>query len=213
VARDQERLNTLTQELNQADVLVAKAIVHDVTELDAIPVVLQEATQWLGGLDLLVYSAGVLFKASGENDTRQDEQMIRVNLVGAIGWLNCAAAELRNRGAGTIVGLGSVAGERGRAASPGYCASKAGLHAYMEGLRGQLHESGVQVIVIKPGPVDTPMIQGIDSPMPVDVGRAAKDINHAIRAGVPELYVPRRWRPIMAVVRAVPPSLFKRFKS
>jgi short-subunit dehydrogenase len=210
LARSEERLRALCEELNRDAPAMAKAYKHDVTELPTISEALGEAVGWLGGLDLVVYSAGVLFRAQGTNELRQDEQMVQVNLLGAMAWLNLAGAELRARGRGTLVGIGSVAGERGRAASPGYCASKAGLHAYLEGLRGQLHGAGVQVVVIKPGPVKTPMIEGMDAPMPVDVRRAAADIERAILSGSAEVYVPRRWRPIMAFMRSIPASIFKR---
>jgi len=211
VARNEERLGALCEELNRTGPDRARAYTHDVTEVHGVPEVMNTAVDWLGGLDLVVYSAGVLFKAGGANGLLEDQQMVRVNLMGAMAWLNLAGAELGARGRGTLVGIGSVAGDRGRAASPGYCATKAGLHAYLEGLRGQLHAKGVQVVVIKPGPVKTPMIEGMKAPMAVDVRRAAADIERAIVSGSPEVYVPRRWRPIMAVIRSIPASIFKRF--
>lgn len=210
LARNEGRLEALCAELNRDGLERAQAFKHDVTDLGSIPLVMEQAIAWLGDLDLVVYSAGVLFKASGSNLVAQDAQMVQVNLLGAMAWLSRAGDELGARGRGTLVGIGSVAGERGRSASPGYCATKAGLHAYLEGLRGQLHPRGVQVIVIKPGPVKTPMIEGMDAPMIVGVERAAADIHRAIRKGNPEVYIPRRWRPIMAIIRGIPASLFKR---
>jgi decaprenylphospho-beta-D-erythro-pentofuranosid-2-ulose 2-reductase len=210
LARNEARLQALCAELNRDGSERVKAFPHDVTDLESIPAALNEAVAWLGALDLVVYSAGVLFKATESSQVEQDAQMVRVNLLGAMAWLSLAGDELGARGGGALVGIGSVAGERGRSASPGYCATKAGLHAYLEGLRGQLHTRGVQVTVIKPGPVKTPMIEGMSAPMVVGVERAAADIHRAIRRGYPEVYIPRRWRPIMAIIRSIPASLFKR---
>lgn len=212
LARNEQRLEELTTALNTQAEPSSVAVTHDVTQLDTMPAAMETALSFLGGLDLVVYSAGVMFKPPERVDTEREEQMLRVNLLGAIGWLNLASSKLQELGGGTLVGIGSVAGDRGRSASPGYCASKAGLHAYLEGLRGQLHGTGVEVIVIKPGPVSTPMTEGIDAPMKIDVGRAAADIASAIRRGDPVVYIPRRWRAIMTAVQMIPPSLFKRLK-
>ena len=212
LGRNEERLGALVTELNAGQKGRAYAVAHDVTAAGTASAAFDEAVRFLGGLDVLVYSAGVLFKAPQRVTAEQEEVMLRVNLLGAIDWLNLGAAMLQSRGGGTLVGIGSVAGDRGRAASPGYCASKAGLHAYLEGLRGQLHGTGVDVIVIKPGPVDTPMTAGVKAPMKINVSRAARDIARAIRRGDPVVYVPRRWRAIMTAVRWIPPSVFKRFK-
>ena len=167
----------------------------------------------LGGLDTVVYSAGVL-PAVGldEFDTGKDRHMVQVNLVGAMAWLNPAARMLSKQGRGTICGIGSVAGDRGRRPKPGYGATKAALHTYLESLTHRLGPLGVAVVTIKPGPIATPMTADHGEPpfmIPADV--AARRIARAIVRGERVVYVPAVWRPVMAVIRALPWFLFKRF--
>jgi short-subunit dehydrogenase len=78
--------------------------------------------------------------------------MLAVNTVGALAWLNLGAALFDRQGAGHLVGLGSVAGDRGRQSIYVYAAAKAGLNTFLQGLRNRLHASGVPVITIKPSP-------------------------------------------------------------
>ena len=100
----------------------------------------------LGGLDLVVYASGVNFPPGLESyKFNSDQEMLEVNLVGAFAWLNPVAAMFQAAGAGTIVGISSVAGDRGRVGNPAYNASKAGIATYLEALRNRLTASMKQV--------------------------------------------------------------------
>jgi short-subunit dehydrogenase len=105
-----------------------------------------------------------------------------------------------------------VAGDRGRASNYVYGASKAALSAYLDGLRNRLHASGVQVLSIKPGFVDTAMTRGKLKPsrLLATPERVARDIDRALRRRQDVLYTPWFWRPIMAVIRGLPERIFKR---
>ena len=132
------------------------AFEHDVKNTDEIPGLFLEITKWLGGLDLFVYNSGVMPEVeSGEYSFEKDMDMIDVNIIGAVAWLNQAAERFQNTKHGALVGIGSVAGDRGRMLQPVYNASKAFLHSYMESLRNRICRYGVVVSTIKPGPVDT----------------------------------------------------------
>src|SRR5690606_700639 len=87
-----------------------------------------------------------------------DRKMVEVNLLGAIAWLNQAALRFERAGQGQIVGIGSIAGDRGRVGSPVYNTSKAALHTYLESLRNRLTRHGVNVLTVKPGYVDTVLL-------------------------------------------------------
>lgn len=137
--------------------------------------------------------------------------ILQVNLVGAVSVLTHLANALEARGSGFLVGISSVAGDRGRRGNYCYGAAKAGLTAFLSGLRARLGRKGVQVITVKPGFVDTAMTFGrpgmflVASPAMVGEG-----IARAIERGTPVLYVPWFWRWIMLAIRAVPERFFMR---
>lgn len=187
---------------------------HDVREAECVPALFQKIAHDLGGLDLVVYASGVMpLVEPDEYDFSKDAQMIDVNVLGAVVWLNEAAQRFGRAGAGTIVGISSVAGDRGRRGMPVYGASKAFLDTYLEALRNRVARNGVAVVVIKPGPVATPMTQAMDQkklPFLITAEKAAALTLEAAarRRGV--AYVPGLWRPIMFVVRNVPSFVFRK---
>ncbi len=141
------------------------------------------------------------------------ERVFQVNLVSAAIILEQAADYFGRRGGGVIVGLSSVAGDRGRQSNYLYGASKAGLTAFLSGLRNRLSSRGVAVITVKPGFVDTPMIHGRRPPPSLLVAspeRVAADIVRAIERRSDVVYVPWYWRGVMAVIKSLPEWLFKR---
>ena len=190
----------------------ASAVTHDVTDVAAVPALVESLVANLGGLDLLVYAAGIMPRV-GQGPVAFDVQqsIIDVNLLGAIAWVDAVAARFADRGAGTIVAISSVAGDRGRRGNPVYAASKAGLTAYMEAMRNRLGQLGVRVVTIKPGPVATPMSAGLERlPFLISADRAAAAILEAAAHGTSTAYVPAVWRPIMLLLRSIPSMLFRR---
>ncbi len=183
---------------------------HDVHDIDSVPALFAEITQTLGGLDLIVYAPGIMpAVAPDEYDTAKDADIIAVNLTGAIAWLNPAAVRFEKARAGTIVGISSVAGDRGRRGNPVYGATKAALNAYLESLRNRIERAGAFVVTVKPGPVQTPMTAGLKMPGMIPADQAAREILAAATGKVRVAYVPGKWRVIMAVIRAIPAPLFK----
>jgi decaprenylphospho-beta-D-erythro-pentofuranosid-2-ulose 2-reductase len=116
------------------------------------------------------------------------------------------------RGAGTIVGISSVAGDRGRASNYFYGSAKAGLSAFLSGLRNRTARSGVHVITVKPGFVRTRMTEGMKLPerLVAHPDEVAKAVRHAVATGKHVVYVRSVWRFIMLVICAMPEQLFKR---
>jgi decaprenylphospho-beta-D-erythro-pentofuranosid-2-ulose 2-reductase len=207
VARRKSELDRIAGELGDK-VLVYP---HDVRDYDATPALFERIVAELGGCDLIVYNAGVMPRVEeGEYDFAKDREMIEVNLLAGMCWLNLAAALMEVRRAGTICGISSVAGERGRRGNPAYHTSKAGMTTYLEALRNRLSRYGVSVVTVKPGPVDTPMTKGLKLPLMITVDQAADGALSMMRAGTGEGYVPAVWGPIMWVIRNVPSALFRR---
>lgn len=184
--------------------------VHDSTDYDSIPALFQEMTGKLGGLDLIVYSSGVMPAVElDEFNFAKDRQMIEVNDLGAVAWLNEAAARFQGTKHGTIVGIGSVAGERGRSKQPVYNASKAFLHTYLEALRNRLSRLGVKVTTIKPGPVQTDMIAGLGFKNALTPEQAASLIIKKASSGR-ECFLSPVHAIIFAIIRNVPSVVFRR---
>lgn len=192
----------------------AFAYPHDVHDREAVPALFQQIARDLGGADLVIYAAGIMPEGTpGGYDTARDVDILTVNLLGAFAWLNEAAKRYTQTRAGTIIGISSVAGERGRRAMPAYAASKAALTTYLEALRNRLAVRGVRVVTVKPGYVATPMLAGARLPrlFPVITAeRAAELILFAAERGSVTAYVPGLWRPVMALVRALPSPLMRR---
>ena len=114
------------------------------------------------------------------------------------------------RRAGTLAVLSSVAGDRGRKSNYLYGSAKAGLTAFLGGLRNRVDREGVHVLTIKPGPTRTAMTAGMKgSEKFADVNKVAASIVKAIDSRRDVLYVPFQWWPIMTVVRAIPERIFK----
>jgi len=113
--------------------------------------------------------------------------------------------------AGTIVGISSVAGERGRVPTPAYNASKAALTCYLESLRNRLTRRGVHVLTVKAGYVLTNMTEGRKNLyFAIPAERAAADIYRAIRRRKQVIYTASIWWLVMLVVRNIPSKLFRR---
>ena len=212
IARREKLLSSLCNEINQNDRGHARYYIHNVIDYSIVPDLLRRIISDLGGLDLAIYAAGVNFPPlMNEYNTENDHQMIEINLIGAFTWLNPIAALFQSAKSGQIVGLSSVAGERGRVGNPGYNTSKAGLTSYLESLRNRLTRHGVNVITVKAGFVQTDMLKAAQKVMfPIPAEKAADDIWKAIRARKQEIYTPWFWRGIMFVIRNMPSILFRR---
>ena len=211
-ARRIDRLQALCDELQHIHNIRAFAYPHDVVNTAEVPAVLDKASGDLGELNLFIYCAGVLYP----NDPTvyhgaEDIFTLQVNLVGAAAWINPVARQFRQNHAGHIVGIGSIAGDRGRRGMPAYTASKAGLHTYLEGMRNRLWRDGVAVTTIKLGQVDTDMLKSADRRRnPISAEHAAESIWRAIEQRKQTVYVPSRWRWVGLAIRHLPSFIFSR---
>ncbi len=213
LARRTDRLAALCDEINsQAGEVRAIYHQHDVTQVQEIPALLQKIVADLGGLDLFIYNSGITPPIDLERyHFDQDNQTTEVNYIGALAWLNPVATLFHSLQAGQIVGISSVAGDRGRIGNPAYNASKAALTCYLEALRNRLSRRGVNVLTVKPGLVATELNQGKKrSFLTIPAEKAARDIARAIKKKKQVIYTPWFWRLIMLGIQHTPSFIFRR---
>jgi decaprenylphospho-beta-D-erythro-pentofuranosid-2-ulose 2-reductase len=215
LARRTDKLELLCSEINQiAGEPRARAYVHDVAEYEKALPLLRRIVTDLGGLDLVVFVAGVNYPPGGidKYNFENDRRMIEVNLIGAMAWLTPVAEMFQSAKAGQIVGIGSVAGDRGRVGNPGYNTSKAGLATYLEALRNRLTRHGVNVLTVKPGFVQTEMLKAAQGPTPftIPAEKAVEDIWQAMKKRKQLIYTAPIWRWIMLAIQHTPSFIFRR---
>lgn len=210
-SRDLDRL-----ERAAADIRAVRDVPVEVKTFDALDTAGHEA--FYAALetppDIVVVAFGQLGDQKAmERDFAAARRVLDVNLTGAMSILEIVARDMERRGHGSIVALSSPAGERGRKSNYFYGAAKAGLTAYLSGLRHRLAKSGVRVLTVLPGWTRTRMTAAAPTPRALTVApdRVAGDIRRALLAGKSgTLYTPWFWRPILALVKLLPEKLFVR---
>lgn len=214
LARREAELNALCGAINAVSPDVPRAFpyAHDVRETAVIPSLFQQIVQELGGLDLIIYAAGVQPAVDLEEyDFAKDRAMIETNLLGAIAWLNEAAMRFARARRGHIVAISSIAGDRGRVGAPVYNSSKAGLNTYLEALRNRLAKKRVTVTTIKPGFVDTVLLANAPKTFwVISPEEAARQIFEAAQKKRQVAYVPPRWGLVGLIIRHIPSFIFRR---
>ncbi len=151
-------------------------------------------------------------QAESQRDPAAAIRVLRSNFEGPAVVLSLLAERFEARGSGTIVGISSVAGERGRASNYVYGAAKAGFTAWLSGLRNRFGRGPVRVITVLPGFVATSMTEGMDLParLTAQPEEVAEAVYRAIRHRRDVVWVRPVWRVIMAIIRALPEPIFKK---
>ena len=153
-------------------------------------------------------------QSTSETDIAAAIHVMRSNYEGPASILAHLANRFAERGMGTLVGISSVAGDRGRATNYIYGSAKAGFTAYLSGLRNRLAKQGVHVVTVLPGFVDTQMTEGMNLParLTASPDEVAKAVERAVAKRRNLIYVRPVWQIIMAIIRTIPEPLFKRLK-
>ncbi len=212
VARDERKLNAVAEDLRVRGARQIETWVMDATDYDRHQEVIEEAVERLGGLDLVLMAHGTLpdqkaCEASFEMTRREFE----TNALSVISLLTHVANYFEQENQGTVAVISSVAGDRGRQSNYVYGASKGAITLFMQGLRNRLARSGVHVLTIKPGFIDTPMTEAFQKGfLWVKPDKVAHGIYRAIDKRREVVYVPWFWRYIMLAIRAIPERAFKR---
>ena len=149
--------------------------------------------------------------AAGKN-WDESLKMINSNYTGAVSVLNIIAEDFAERNSGTIVGISSVAGERGRQSNYIYGSAKAGFTAYLSGLRNRLYKHKVHVISVLPGFVNTKMTAELKLPplLTANTEQVAAAVEKAIRKKQNVVYVKWFWKWIMLIIKSIPENIFKK---
>jgi short-subunit dehydrogenase len=150
----------------------------------------------------------------GQQTFKEVEQIVATNFLGAASILEIVAADFEERGHGFIIGISSVAGERGRQSNYIYGAAKSGLTVYLSGLRNRLFSKNVRVITVLPGFVHTKMTEDLDLPGPLtaEVKEIADDVYGTYKKGKDIVYCKWFWKWIMYIIKSIPERLFKRLR-
>lgn len=163
--------------------------------------------------DVVVCAVGLLGdQRENEIDPAAAERVMRANYEGPALMLGALAEAFASRGQGVIVGISSVAGERGRASNYVYGSAKAGMTAFLSGLRNRFGKTGVHIVSVLPGFVATRMTEGMALPpaLTAQPDEVAQAIWRAVERRKDVVYVRPLWRWIMAIIRAIPEGLFKK---
>ncbi|QQA44118.1 SDR family NAD(P)-dependent oxidoreductase [Pelagovum pacificum] len=189
----------------------AGAEVHgiDVRNPDTFAPVIAAVNTLDGPVNVAVFVGSMPEQSEIDADPALIDGTIADSLTGPARFLHEIAPLLEERG-GSIAGVGSVAGDRGRVTNYVYGAAKAGFAAYLSGLRNRMARKGVHVMTVKPGPVDTAMTWGMKMPLMTTPEAVADAILKGLARKRNVIYTAGIWRPVMMVIRAVPEPIFKK---
>lgn len=209
--------NVKTLELERVDIELRYQISASLHEFDALAADTHERfLSELSELPCIVVSAVGLMGNQSENEKKSEMaiEVMRSNFEGPASILGIFANHFATRGSGTLVGISSVAGERGRATNYIYGSAKAGFTAFLSGLRNRLAKQGVHVVTVLPGFVATRMTEGMDLParLTAQPNEVADAIARAVEKKQNVIYVRPTWRYIMAVIRNIPEKIFLRME-
>ena len=210
--RNEEHLQAVAEDLRVRGACDVHVETADLALIETCAPLCDAATRALGVIDVALVAHGTLpDQALCERDPAALRDALAVNFTSYACLLTQLANAMEAQGRGSLVAIGSAAGDRGKRRNYIYGAAKSGIATLQEGLMGRLARAGVRVTLVKPGFVDTPMTAAFaKGPLWISSERAGRIIVRAIRKGTTTVYVPWFWRWIMAVLRVVPQRLFSR---
>lgn len=211
-ARNADSLHALKQDLKIRHHIQASAHAFDAMDFGSHP-------SFYASLpvkpDITICVFGYLGdQGKAQSDWAEASRIIHTNYTGAVSILNVVADDYASRGTGTIIGISSVAGERGRQSNYIYGSAKAGFTAYLSGLRNRLFHKGVHVLSVQPGFVYTRMTENLPLPplLTAQPQQVALSVFKAAKAKKNVVYTKWFWRYIMLIIKNVPEGIFKKLK-
>jgi short-subunit dehydrogenase len=189
----------------------AQACAFDARDTSSFGSILEQACAQDGVINCAVFVGSMPTQDAIDADPDLITGTVQDNFTGPATFLQMLAPELENRGSGTVVGVGSVAGDRGRIGNYVYGSAKAGFATYLSGLRNRLTRAGGHVVTVKPGFVDTAMTWDVEGMFLVAAPeQVASDILKAVAKKKNVIYTPFFWRYIMLIIRNIPEFIFKK---
>jgi short-subunit dehydrogenase len=214
VGRQGERLAAIGADLRLRGAPRVEVATRDLAQASDAIAALSSFAATLGGIDHVLIAYGTLGdQQASARDLAAAGASLTVNFTSAACWCLASAGVLERQGYGSLVVLGSVAGDRGRRANFVYGAAKSGLATLVEGIAHRFAVSGPRAVIVKPGPVVTPMTEGFANrkgPLWATPEAVAAVVRRAADRGRPVVYAPWFWRWIILVIRLLPARVFNR---
>jgi len=213
VGRNEEELTARAAELKELGAENCAVFVADLRQRDVHDAIIRATVEQLGTIDVALIAHGVypdMLEAEKNVDVALD--VFVSNALSTISIMHRLANVMSAAGTGVLAVISSVAGERGRRNNYIYGASKSAVTQYASGLRASVRDSGLHVLTIKPGPVDTHLTSHKNVPLKASVSRVVKDIALGIENREHTVYTPWYWRYLSVVIRLMPEWIFMRIK-
>ena len=212
LARNLERLRDLASDLAIRGAATVDCAGLDVNDFDRHAAAIEDAVRGMGGIDVALIAHGTLGdQAACEQSIELTLLELSTNAISVISLLTLLANRFETQGGGSIAVVSSVAGDRGRRSNYVYGAAKGAVTIFLQGLRNRLQGSGVHVLTIKPGFVDTPMTAAFEKgPLWSSPERIAQGIERALEGKRDVVYLPAWWRLVMTAIKLIPERIFKK---
>lgn len=209
--RDMDDLKRLAADCKARGATMAEAMKFDARNPKGFKAIIDRAAREDGQISAAVFVGSMPPQEAIDADPSLIAGTIEDSFGGPATFLQALAPVMETRGGGTVVGVGSVAGDRGRIGNYVYGSAKSGFATYLSGLRNRLTRAGGHVVTVKPGFVDTAMTWGLPGMFLVATPEnVAKDILKAVRKKKNTIYTPFFWRYIMAIIKSIPEPIFKK---
>lgn len=209
--RDMDDLKKTAADCEAYGARVGEAMKFDARKRASFAAIIKRAKREDGMINVAVFVGSMPPQDDIDADPSLIEGTVMDSFTGPAEFLQGIAPEMELRGGGCVVGVGSVAGDRGRIGNYVYGAAKAGFATYLSGLRNRLTRAGGHVVTVKPGFVDTGMTWGIEGMFLVATPeKVAADILKAVAKRRNVIYTPFFWRYIMLIIRSIPEFIFKK---
>lgn len=211
--RDIADMTALAQDCQLRGARLAEVLAFDARKPDGFAALISRMNAEEGTLNAAVFVGSMPPQSEIDADPALIDGTVTDSFTGPARFLQMLATLMEQRGGGTVVGVGSVAGDRGRIGNYVYGSAKAGFHTYLSGLRNRLTRAGGHVVTVKPGFVDTSMTWGLPGMFLVATPEAvADDVWKAVTKRRNVIYTPFFWRFIMLIIIHVPEFIFKKMK-
>ena len=209
--RDMDDLNITASDALSRGARLAESWPIDMRDTSTFAPIIERLAKEEGMLNVAVFTGSMPDQSDIDDDPTLIAGVMQDNHTGPAEFLHAFAKVARPKGGGQIIGVGSVAGDRGRLGNFVYGSSKAAFDAYLSGLRNQLGRDGIHVLTVKPGMIDTSMTWGMDKLMfPGTPESVANDILKGSEKKRNIVYTPWIWRYVMFVISHVPEFIFKK---
>ncbi len=214
VGRSGEKVKAMADDLLVRGAQKAEIYTADLSQVKHHGLIIENALKALDNLDAVLIAYGTPSdQETCEKNPEETAAELQNNFVSIVSFLTLLANYMEKQKHGCLAVISSVAGDRGRQSNYVYGTAKGALNVFLQGLRNRLFRSGVSVVTIKPGFVDTPMTASLKKNLLfADPAKVGKIIYKAMKKGKSVVYVPWFWRWIMAIIKCLPEAVFKRLK-